>query len=54
VEGSVLRINRANTVIDRVPAIDMDPTRRDQIVAEAKFLRSVHYYILAGLFGGVH
>jgi hypothetical protein len=46
-------INRANTVIDRVPSIEMDPTRRDQIVAEAKFLRSVHYYILAGLFGGV-
>jgi hypothetical protein len=46
-------INRANTVIDRVPSIEMDPTRRDQIVAEAKFLRSMHYYFLAGLFGGV-
>jgi hypothetical protein len=46
-------INRANAVIDHVPAIDMDPVRRDQIVAEAKFLRSVHYYWLAGLFGGV-
>jgi len=46
-------INRANTVIDRIPSIEMDPTRRDQIVAEAKFLRSVHYYFLAGLFGGV-
>ncbi|MFN2604324.1 MAG: RagB/SusD family nutrient uptake outer membrane protein, partial [Gemmatimonadaceae bacterium] len=46
-------INRANTVIERVPAIDMDPTRRDQVVAEAKFLRAVHYYILAGLFGGL-
>ncbi len=46
-------INRANAVIDHVPAINMDPTRRDQIVAEAKFLRSVHYYWLAGLFGGV-
>lgn len=46
-------INRANTVIARVPEIDMDPTRRDQILAEAKFLRSLHYYWLAGLFGGV-
>ena len=46
-------INRANAVIDHVPAINMDPVRRDQIVAEAKFLRSVHYYWLAGLFGGV-
>jgi starch-binding outer membrane protein, SusD/RagB family len=46
-------INRANQVIDRVPAIEMDGTRRDQIVGEAKFLRAMHYYILAGLFGGV-
>jgi starch-binding outer membrane protein, SusD/RagB family len=46
-------INRANAVIDRVPAVPMDAGRRDQIVAEAKFLRSLHYYWLAGLFGGV-
>ena len=46
-------INRANQVIERVPTIDMDATRRDQIVGEAKFLRAMHYYILAGLFGGV-
>lgn len=52
-EAAYFGINRANTVIARVPAIEMDPTRRDQIVAEAKFLRSLHYYWLAGLFGGV-
>jgi hypothetical protein len=46
-------INRANQVIDRVPTVEMDATRRDQVVAEAKFLRATHYYILAGLFGGV-
>jgi starch-binding outer membrane protein, SusD/RagB family len=47
-------INRANTVIARVPAIDnMDATRRDRVVAEAKFLRALHYYWLAGMFGGV-
>lgn len=46
-------INRANSVIARVPAIDMDTTRRRQIVGEAKFLRALHYYWLAGLFGGV-
>jgi starch-binding outer membrane protein, SusD/RagB family len=46
-------INRANSVIDRVPTVEMDATRRDQIVGEAKFLRAVHYYYLAGLFGGV-
>jgi hypothetical protein len=52
-EAAYFGINRANTVIARVPAIQMDPTRRDQIVAEAKFLRAVHYRFLAGLFGGV-
>src|SRR5687768_2619798 len=46
-------INRANQVIARVPGIEMDAALRDQIVAEAKFLRSMHYYWLAGLFGGV-
>jgi hypothetical protein len=52
-EAAYFGINKANTVIDRVPAINMDPTRRDQIVGEAKFLRALHYYFLAGLFGGV-
>jgi hypothetical protein len=46
-------INRANSVIARVPSVPMDSTRRSQIVAEAKFLRALHYYNLAGLFGGV-
>jgi hypothetical protein len=47
-------INRANAVIDRVPGIqNMDATRRDRAVAEAKFLRALHYYWLAGMFGGV-
>jgi starch-binding outer membrane protein, SusD/RagB family len=47
-------INRANTVIARVPNIEnMDATRRDQVIAEAKFLRALHYYWLAGMFGGV-
>ncbi|HEX8431886.1 MAG TPA: RagB/SusD family nutrient uptake outer membrane protein [Longimicrobium sp.] len=46
-------INRSNSVIARVPQIDMNPARRDQLVAEAKFLRALHYYWLAGLFGGV-
>ena len=31
-------------MIDRVPNVDMDATRRDQIVGEAKFLRALHYY----------
>jgi starch-binding outer membrane protein, SusD/RagB family len=46
-------INRANSVIAHVPGVDMNTTRRDQIIGEAKFLRALHYYGLAGLFGGV-
>ncbi|MCU0649607.1 MAG: RagB/SusD family nutrient uptake outer membrane protein [Gemmatimonadaceae bacterium] len=46
-------INRANAVIDRVPAIPMDTTLRRRLVGEAKFLRAIHYYNLAGLFGAV-
>ena len=46
-------INRANSVIQRVPAIQMDEARKNQIIGEAKFLRALHYYWLAGLFGGV-
>lgn len=52
-EAAYAGINRANAVIARVPDIDMNETRRDQIVGEAKFLRALHYYWLAGLFGGV-
>jgi hypothetical protein len=46
-------INRANTVIGRVPDVPMDETRKAEIIAEAKFLRALHYYWLAGMFGGV-
>ena len=46
-------INRANSVIDNVPNIDMDTSLRDRIVAEAKFLRALHYFNLVRLFGGV-
>jgi hypothetical protein len=46
-------INRANAVLAHVPGITMDETRKAQIVGEAKFLRALHYYWLAGLFGGV-
>lgn len=46
-------INRANAVIERVPTVPMDTTLRNRLVGEAKFLRALHYYNLAGLFGGV-
>lgn len=52
-QGAYQAINRANSVIGRVPAIQMDETLRARIVAEAKFLRATHYLNLVRLFGDV-
>jgi hypothetical protein len=52
-QSAYAAINRANAVVDRVPAISMDATLRDRIVAEAKFLRALNYFNLVRLFGGV-
>jgi hypothetical protein len=46
-------ITRANTVIDNVPGIDMDPVLRDRIVGEAYFLRGYYYFLLTQVFGNV-
>lgn len=42
-----------NTVLARVPAIDMDASRRDIVLGQAKFLRAVCYFNLVRLFGKV-
>lgn len=46
-------INRANTVIARVPGISMDDALKARYVAEAKFMRGFYYFTLVRLFGGV-
>ena len=46
-------INRANTVIARVPAISMDNDLKARYIAEAKFMRGFYYFTLVRLFGGV-
>lgn len=47
-------INAANAVINRVPDVpDMAPTLKQQLIAEARFIRGLHYYYLAGLWGSV-
>ncbi len=43
-------IENANWVIEKVPAIDMDPVRRDAIAGEALFLRSYFNFTLARAF----
>lgn len=44
-------IRSCNDVIGLIPNVEMDETRRAEIVAEAKFLRAENYFILVKLFG---
>lgn len=46
-------INRANTGIKRIPAIDMDATRKASLLGECHFIRAYNYFNLVRLFGGV-
>lgn len=53
-EGAYKGINAANAVIENVPEVEnMDSALRARYVAEARFLRDLHYYYLVGIFGGV-
>lgn len=51
--GQWQAINRANQVITKVPAIEMDATLKARLIGEAKFLRAYYYFNLVRLFGGV-
>ena len=51
--NSYVAIDRANRVIENVPNIPMDAKLRDQIIGEAKFLRSLFYFNLVRAFGDV-
>src|SRR5256886_10405978 len=52
--GSAYKIiNRANVVLDRVPAITMDPALRTRVLSEAHFLRALAYFDLVRCFGDV-
>jgi starch-binding outer membrane protein, SusD/RagB family len=46
-------IYRANQVIANVPGIQMDETLKQRYLAEAKFLRALHYFNLVSLWGSV-
>jgi starch-binding outer membrane protein, SusD/RagB family len=45
------QISRANGVIQNVPKITMDETRKKSIVAEAKFIRAFDFFNIARLWG---
>ncbi|MFS4481549.1 RagB/SusD family nutrient uptake outer membrane protein [Hyunsoonleella sp. 2307UL5-6] len=52
-ENHYIGITRANISLDRIPNIDFDETQKNQLLAEAKFLRAFFYFDLVRNFGGV-
>jgi hypothetical protein len=46
-------IDRANNVLEYVPALQMDETRKNRILGEARFLRALNYFYAVQLFGPV-
>jgi starch-binding outer membrane protein, SusD/RagB family len=53
-QGSYIGINRANSVIARIPDVaGVSEVNRKQIVAQAKFLRALLYFNLVRFFGDV-
>ncbi|KQS30858.1 RagB/SusD family nutrient uptake outer membrane protein [Dyadobacter sp. Leaf189] len=51
--GGFRGINRSNIVIDRLPGITMDEALKTRYIAEARFLRALHYFNLVRWYGGV-
>ena len=52
-QQAYLGVNRANLVLQYVPAITMDTVRRAQIAGEARFIRALCYFNLVRAYGGV-
>ncbi|MEK7258006.1 MAG: RagB/SusD family nutrient uptake outer membrane protein [Bacteroidota bacterium] len=46
-------ITQANTVLEKVPEIEMDETLKNRILGEAYFLRGYYYFLLTQVFGDV-
>jgi starch-binding outer membrane protein, SusD/RagB family len=46
-------IYRANVVLERVPAIEMDGKLKARVLGEARFIRAWNFYNLVIMFGGV-
>ena len=46
-------VNRANFLIHFVPLIDMDETRKAEIIGEGKFIRAYLYFNLTNIFGAI-
>ena len=46
-------INQCNTVLERVPEIEMDEVLKNRILGEAYFLRAYYYFLLTQVYGDV-
>ncbi len=46
-------ITQCNTVIEKVPAIEMDAALKERVIGEAYFLRAYYYFLLTQVFGEV-
>ncbi|HEY4155717.1 MAG TPA: RagB/SusD family nutrient uptake outer membrane protein [Puia sp.] len=46
-------INLCNAIIDRAPNVDMDETRKQQMIGEALFIRAHAYFLLVQDYGGL-
>lgn len=46
-------INEANAAITHIPDVDMDLDRKNELIAEARFLRALMYFNLVRYFGDV-
>lgn len=51
--SSYIGINRANAVLDRVPAVDMNENMKSRILGEARFIRALMFFNLVRAFGDV-
>ncbi|MFC3199932.1 RagB/SusD family nutrient uptake outer membrane protein [Parapedobacter deserti] len=50
-QASYKAIQHSNVIIDRVPGISMDEQLKRVYIAEAKYLRALHYFNLVRFFG---
>lgn len=44
---------QTNLVMERVPAIDMDPVVKNRVLGEASFIRALNYFHLVRFFGNI-
>jgi len=51
--GYYTGVYRANVAIQNIPSIDMEASRKEQLIGENKFLRAYYYFFLVRAYGGV-